>query len=204
MIGVGFPHLSLDVGLDRGRLSRAGSAVTLEVPRPGRRCLRGAFSANSPDCAPRKPGCRCRVRRGNDSGVTAAPGATGYGQATAHAGAAVSGAGAGAGRGRRRSRAHLSSGLPGKRRAGPAFAQEPQNSSAEKPTPFMQPRLADGPWPVTARGPCGGSGGSSPRASTRAAHPASRQRLRARLSRASGSASRFAVGVAGKARPGPR
>ena len=50
--------LSSDVGLDRGRLSHVGSPVTLEVPRPGRRYLRGAFSVNSHEYAPGKPGCR--------------------------------------------------------------------------------------------------------------------------------------------------
>ena len=50
--------LGINVGLDRGRLSRAGSAVTLEVPRPGRRCLRGAYSVNTTETAPPKPGYR--------------------------------------------------------------------------------------------------------------------------------------------------
>ena len=35
---------NLSLGLDRGRLSRAGSAVALEVPRPRHQCLRGASS----------------------------------------------------------------------------------------------------------------------------------------------------------------
>ena len=78
---------NLSLGLDRWRLSRAGSAVALEVPRPRHQCLRGASSANSPENAPHRPGCRCRdAGRGaeNDSAVTAAPGAPAYrGQATA-------------------------------------------------------------------------------------------------------------------------
>ena len=48
IIGVSFPHLSNSVGLERGRLRRAGSAVTREVPRPRHRCLWGASSANRP------------------------------------------------------------------------------------------------------------------------------------------------------------
>ncbi len=35
MIGVDFPHASLNVGLDRGRPSRVGSPVTPEVPAAG-------------------------------------------------------------------------------------------------------------------------------------------------------------------------
>ena len=63
----------LDVGRARGRLRRVGSAVTLEVPRPGRRCLRGAFSVNSAENAPSKPG-RCRGRRsGQRRGVRDRP-----------------------------------------------------------------------------------------------------------------------------------
>ena len=72
-----------------GRLSCAGSAVTLEVSRLGRRCLRGAVSVNIPENAPGKPGCRCRDAgwgAENDSAVTAAPGVPLYGQATAQAG----------------------------------------------------------------------------------------------------------------------
>ncbi len=70
-----------NVGLDRGRLSRVRSAVTPGVPRPGHRCLRGAYSVNTTETAPRKPGCRGRdagYGAGNDSGVTAVPGAAAY------------------------------------------------------------------------------------------------------------------------------
>ena len=73
--------LGVNVGLDRGRLSRGESAVTLEVPRPGHRCLRGAFSVNTTETAPRKPGCRGRdagYGAENGSGVTAVPGAPAY------------------------------------------------------------------------------------------------------------------------------
>jgi hypothetical protein len=42
MIGVDFPHVSLNVGLDRGRLSRVGSPVTLEVPPAGAPMLTGS------------------------------------------------------------------------------------------------------------------------------------------------------------------
>ena len=64
-----------------GRLSRAGSAVTLEVPRPRHRCLWGALSADIPENAPGRRGRRCRAAgygAENDSAVTAAPGAPGY------------------------------------------------------------------------------------------------------------------------------
>ncbi len=134
---------------DRGRLSRAGSAVTLEVPRPGRRCLRGAFSVNTTETAPRKPGGRGRdagCGAGGGSGVTAAPGAAVRGPGHSGREAAVSGPGSGrwavrgrgdrgrcggrADRGRRRSRARLSPGLPGRRGAAPAFAQKPENSGS--------------------------------------------------------------------------
>ncbi len=74
--------LELYLGLDRGRLSRSASPVTLEVPRPGHRCLWGAFSVNSAENAPGRPGCRCRdAGKGaeNDSAVTAAPGVPIYG-----------------------------------------------------------------------------------------------------------------------------
>jgi hypothetical protein len=52
--------LGLTSGWIWGRLSRVGSAVTLKVPRPGQRCLRGASSVDSPENAPRRPGCRHR------------------------------------------------------------------------------------------------------------------------------------------------
>ena len=38
----GGPDVGAGAGLGSGRLSRAGSAVALEVPRPRRRCLWGA------------------------------------------------------------------------------------------------------------------------------------------------------------------
>ncbi len=81
----GFPAAAADsaagAGRDRERLGRAGSAVALEVPRPGRRCLWGADSADIPENAPhRREGRRPAAgnRAENDSAVTAAPGAPGY------------------------------------------------------------------------------------------------------------------------------
>ena len=40
--------LGFDVGLDRGRLSRAGSAVALEVPRPGAPMPMGSVFSDYP------------------------------------------------------------------------------------------------------------------------------------------------------------
>ena len=63
------------------RLSRVGPAVTLAVPRPGHRCLWGAFSADIPESAPGRRGCRRRAAGygpEKDSAVTAAPGAPAY------------------------------------------------------------------------------------------------------------------------------
>ena len=103
-------------GLDRRRLSRVGSPVTLEVPRPARRCLRGAVSADSAENAPRKPECPRRTpvtAAEKDSAVTAATGAPDCGSGHrarqgggercgggARAGVCGGGARAGAGRGR--------------------------------------------------------------------------------------------------------
>ncbi len=50
------PDVGAGAGRDRERLSRAGSAVALEVPRPGHRCLWGAYSADIPENAPHRPG----------------------------------------------------------------------------------------------------------------------------------------------------
>ena len=92
--------VGVGAGLNRQRLSRAGSAVTLEVPRPGRRCLWGAFSADIPEDAPGRRWCRRRAAGygpENGSAVTAAPGAPALpGQATAPVGrrCAVRGTGA--------------------------------------------------------------------------------------------------------------
>ena len=60
------PDSGAGAGLDRERLSRAESAVTLEVPRPGCRCLWGALSADIPENAPhrRGPALGRRVRPG--------------------------------------------------------------------------------------------------------------------------------------------
>jgi hypothetical protein len=53
---IGLPEVLFQSITDMGRLSRAESAVTLEVPRPRHQCLPGAFSVNSPENAPRRPG----------------------------------------------------------------------------------------------------------------------------------------------------
>jgi hypothetical protein len=111
-----------------GRLSRIGPPVTLEVPRPGRRCLRGAFSVNTTENAPRSRGA------GAGTPVTAREMTQ---ESQQHQGNLLTGSdhcarGAavrGADHGGRRSRAQLPSrlschpGLPGRRRVGPAFAQ---------------------------------------------------------------------------------
>ena len=80
-----------------GGLSHPGSAVTLEVPRPGHQCLWGAYSVDIPENAP--------GRRGADAGspgtarrmTQQSPQPQGHlvaGRATAPARAAVRGAGA--------------------------------------------------------------------------------------------------------------
>ena len=167
------PDVGVGAGLGSGRLSRAGSAVTLEVPRPGRRCLWGAFSADIPENAPGRRGCRRRAAgygAENDSAVTAAPGAPGYRvrpQRPRGRRCAARGRGR-RDRGRRRSRAQLPSGLPGRRRVDEVLSAQPRPARSAFPGACLSPASA-----------AGRSGRASLMASNCAAHSITRRRRRA-------------------------
>ena len=101
------------------------SAVTLEVPRPARRCLWGAYSADIPENAPGRRGAgagppgtarsMAQPSPQHQGHLVTGPGHSARGAAVRGAGAGRSGAGRSGSPGRRW--AQLPSGSPGRRRA---------------------------------------------------------------------------------------